>query len=74
LVISNLEVKPYADGNPGFWVENPKLQHPLAKVEIVCFDSSLTLLFSKDQEIGERFKDYFRDAVDIKEYIKKITM
>jgi hypothetical protein len=47
LDISNLEVKPYADGNPGFWVENPKIQHPLAKVEIVCFDSSLTLYFQK---------------------------
>lgn len=31
----NLTVKPYADGNSNFWVEKPKIQHPLATAEIV---------------------------------------
>jgi hypothetical protein len=42
------KVEPYADGNPNFWVEHPKIQHPKAVVELVLWDSTLTLLLSKD--------------------------
>jgi hypothetical protein len=38
---------PFADGYKGFWVNNVGIQHPLAEVEIVAWDSSLTLLISK---------------------------
>jgi hypothetical protein len=38
---------PYADGNPGFWKNPLTIQHPLAQIEIVAFDSSLTLFLSR---------------------------
>lgn len=35
---------PYANGYKGFWLDNVDIQHKLAEVEIVAWDSSLTLL------------------------------
>ena len=47
---------PYADGYRGFW-ENPlSIQHPLASVEIVPWDSSLTLIFSKQEQMIKLFR------------------
>lgn len=66
----NLEVIPFADGNSKLWEENPKIQHPLAAVEIVCFDSSCTLLLSKDDELTELFRSYFKEAIDLNDYNK----
>ena len=66
--VNKLEVEPYADGNRGFWVPNPRIQHPLAAVEIVCFDSTLILLLTKDEDLGLSFKKYFTDAIDLSEY------
>ena len=70
LNLDRLEVEPYADGNPGFWVDEPRIQHPLAEVEIVCWDSTSTLLLCRDQFIGESFRQYFPEAVDLAEYNK----
>lgn len=59
---------PYANGNRGFW-ENPlTLQHPLAHIEIVPWDSSLTLLLSDDKDIVDRFKEGFRYSEDLEKY------
>ena len=69
--VNKLEVEPYADGNTGFWVPNPKIQHPLATVEIVCFDSTLIILLTKDEDLGLRFKNYFTDAVNLNDYNKR---
>jgi hypothetical protein len=60
---------PYADGNTSLWKPYPKPQHPRAAVEIVCFDSSLTLLLSRDRELAERFRAFFSDARDLDAYI-----
>lgn len=46
---------PYANGYKGFWVNPPSIQHPLAVIEIVPWDSSLTLLFSKEKAAVEDF-------------------
>ena len=62
---TSLKVEPYADGNPNFWTKYPRIQHPLAEIEIVCWDSGATLLLCKDQAIGESFRDYFPEAVDL---------
>jgi hypothetical protein len=70
LDLGHLEVEPYADGNPGFWVANPRIQHQLAEVEIVCWDSTSTLLLCQDRTIGESFRRYFPNAVDLTEYNK----
>jgi len=59
---------PYADGNPNFWVKNINMQHPLAEIEIVPWDSSLVLLISKHDEIAESFLNYFSYAEDLVTY------
>lgn len=56
---------PYADGNPMFWGDSPGIQHPLATVEIVCWDSSATLLMSKDPSLTQRFRAFFPGATDL---------
>ncbi|MGX5438207.1 hypothetical protein [Bacillus thuringiensis] len=60
--INNLLVEPYANGNEGLWVPSPNIQHPQAKLEIVCWDSYVTLFFSKDEDIDDKFQDYFKYA------------
>lgn len=47
---------PDADGYPGFWHNPISMHHPLATIEIVPWDSSLTLFFSKDKELVDKFK------------------
>ena len=53
---------PYADCNPGFWVPNPKIQHPEAQIEIVCWDSTLTLFLARDDYHSKKFMSYFSNA------------
>ncbi|MFL1662264.1 hypothetical protein [Bacillus cereus] len=60
--IHNLLVEPYANGNEGLWVPSPNIQHPQAKLEIVCWDSYVTLFFSKGEDIDDKFQDYFKSA------------
>lgn len=69
--IKNLSVIPFADGNPGFWKLGATVQHPKADIEIVCWDSGLTLLISKDQSIVKSFMDFFKDARDLDEFNSK---
>lgn len=65
---NNLEALPSADGNSGFWREGVSIQHPRASVEIVCWDSSYTLLLSKDDDLTKRFRDFFPEACDLDAY------
>lgn len=46
---------PYADGYTEFWKNPISLQNPLAKIEIVPWDSSLTLIISKEDKIVDDF-------------------
>lgn len=66
--ISNLSVVPIADGNEGSWRVNSTVQHPKCEIEIICWDSTLTLLISKDQSLVKDFMAYFKDARDLDEY------
>ena len=54
---------PYADGNPHFW-RPPEVstQLPQACFEIVCWDSSATILIGVSQEQAERFSQTYSDA------------
>lgn len=74
-VIVNIEVNedelPYADCNGDLWRKPPHLQHHQAVVEIVCWDSSLTLVISTDTIIIERFCAHFPLAMDLDEYNRK---
>lgn len=62
---------PYAEEYTGFW-ENPiSIQHPLATVEIVPWDSSLTLIISRERKIVDDFKENFPLSEDLTYYNKK---
>ena len=65
--ISNLEVVPCAKEHPTLWQEHPVIQHPQATVEIVCYDSSYTILLSKDNDLSQKFRSFFPEAKDLDE-------
>lgn len=56
---------PYADGNPSFWTNPLTLQHPLASVEIVAFDSAFVLILSKEKKIYDVFRAAFPQSKDL---------
>jgi hypothetical protein len=56
---------PFADGNPAFWTGSPTPQHPDALFEIVCWDSSATLLIGADQDIATAFRSAYPECVDL---------
>jgi len=59
---------PEANNYTGFW-ENPiSLQHPLADIEIVFWDNSLTLLVGKDDKMMDLLAGSFPMARDLEEY------
>ena len=59
---------PKADGCPGFWKNPLSIQHPLASVEIVPFDSSLVLILSKSKELIDSFRKAFPKSQDLSEH------
>lgn len=62
---------PYADGYKGFWYNPLSIQHPLALVEIVPWDSSLTLLLSKQKDIVDDFLKFFPLSEELSKYNTK---
>lgn len=60
--------QPYADAYEGFWETPLSIQHPLATIEIVPWDSSLTLLFSKRADLVENFLRFFPLSEDLLTY------
>lgn len=50
---------PLADGYEGFWTNDVGIQHPLADIEIVAWDSSLTLFISRNDSLVQRFRQSF---------------
>lgn len=56
---------PFADGYKGFWVDNVGIQHPVADIEIVAFDSSFTLFISKNDDLVDRFRRCFPLSEDL---------
>lgn len=56
---------PYADGFKGFWKSTLSIQHPLADIEIVPWDSSLVLAISRKDDIINNFMKYFPYAEDL---------
>lgn len=54
---------PFADGNYDIYKEDIfVIQHPLADIEIVAFDSSCVQIVAKDEEIANKFKDLYKNA------------
>ncbi|PZF90316.1 hypothetical protein C1903_03930 [Listeria ivanovii] len=59
---------PIADGYAGFWKEAISIQHKLASIEIVPWDSTLVLFISKAEELTTLFKENFPNSKDLAEY------
>ena len=57
---------PAANGYTGFWKNPPSIQHPLASVEIVPWDSACVLLFSRSREIVDSFRKAFPECEDLR--------
>ena len=64
---------PYADGYRGFWKIPLTLQHPLARVELVPWDSSLTLLLGRDKELVDTFRQAFSLSEDLYDYNERLA-
>ena len=64
---------PYADGYTGFWNKPLTLQHPVSKIEIVAWDSSLTLTLSEDKELVSSFMRCFPYSQNLEDYINKTS-
>lgn len=64
---------PYADGNEGIWKEKITIQHKLAEIEFVAWDSSCTLYISKNKNILKRIKGIYPKAKDLTAYNKLHT-
>ena len=59
---------PEADGYPGFWHNPISMQHPLATIEIVPWESGLTLFFSKEKELVDKFRAGYPQSEDLSVY------
>lgn len=64
---------PYADGYRGFWKNPLSIQHPLAEVEIVPWDSSLTLIYSQHRGMIDSFRNYFPLSEDMTAYNQRFV-
>ncbi len=62
---------PNADGFEGFWGATLNIQHPLADIEIVPWDSSLVLAISRNDSIVDKFMDYFPLSQNLVTYNKQ---
>ena len=56
---------PENDMYPGFWKNPLTMQHPLSKIEIVAFDASYTIIFTKDFALPEKFKEFYPKAENL---------
>jgi hypothetical protein len=61
---------PYAEGNEVIWKEG-NLQYPNAEIEIACVDSSYTIVKFNNQELSEKFIDYFTEAKPLEKFTHK---
>ena len=61
---------PSADGYTEFWHNPINMQHPLAIIEIVPWDSTLFLLMSKVDEIVNKIIFSFPESKDLEMYNK----
>lgn len=60
-------VLPFAEGNEAIW-KNGNLQLKNSKVEIIAWDSSYTIIKFTDKEMSAKFKEYFKEAIELENY------
>lgn len=61
---------PKAYGNDRIWVKPISMQHPLAEIEIIAWDSSMTVFLSRNESIIEKLAESNPLAEDLEEYNK----
>ena len=57
---------PFADMNSEIWTKPDHFLLPDSEIEIICFDSSYTIIKFKDSELEKRWKMKFTDAKKLK--------
>ena len=63
---------PRAEDYDGFWSRPISIQHPLARVEIVPRDSTMTMIFSDDKSIIDRFIAAYPFSEDFETYLDRL--
>ena len=63
---------PRAEDYNGFWQRPISMQHPLARIEIVPWDSSMTMIFSDDQSIIDSFRAAYPFSEDFEAYLDRL--
>ena len=63
---------PKAEDYNGFWNRPISMQHPLARVEIVPWDSTMTMIFSDDKSIIDRFRAAHPFSEDFETYLDRL--
>ncbi len=61
---------PRAEGYERIWQNPICIQHPLAEIEIIAWDSSMTLIICKDDSLIKLLRENNTFAVDLEEYNK----
>jgi hypothetical protein len=65
---------PYSEGNELIW-KNGNIQHPEGKIEIVCFDSSYTIIKFADKYLSDKFKSFFgNEAIELEIFSSKFIL
>ena len=59
---------PRADGYTKIWTLPVSIQHPLAEIEIIAWDSSLTVFISKEDKLVFKIMENYLLAQDLEEY------
>lgn len=63
---------PRAEDYNGFWHRPISMQHPLARIEIVPWDSSMTMIFSNDKSIIDSFRAAYPFSEDFEAYLDRL--
>ena len=63
---------PRAEDYNGFWTRPVSMQHPLARIEIVPWDSTMTMIFSDDKSIIDSFRAAYQYSEDIEAYLDRL--
>lgn len=56
----------------GYWHNPITIQHPLADVELSAWDSSYTVIISKNDNLIKDYNNYFKDAKDLEKYNEEL--
>lgn len=62
---------PYANEYSGFWKNSISIQNKLAVTELVIWDGVLALVISKEDEVVNRFLNYYKLSEDLEIYNKE---